>query len=34
MAAILDFSPETTCNIKVRGYDCIVLDLLVLKSYI
>ena len=30
----LGFFPETTCNIKVRGYYCIVLDLFVLKTYI
>ena len=30
----LGFFPETTCNIKFRGYYSIVLDLLVLKSYI
>ena len=30
----LGFFPETTCNIKVIGYYCIVLDLLVLKTYI
>ena len=30
----LGFFPETTCHIKVRGYYCIVLDLLVLKTYI
>ena len=31
----LGFFPETTCNINVPGgYYCIVLDLLVLKTYI
>ena len=30
----LGFFPETTCYIKVRGYYCIVLDLLILKNYI